>query len=111
MQYEHYRQSLAINPNFEGHYNLGLTLARMGRLPEAIEHYRQALLLGPDQCMAYVSLMSAYAETGQSSQAVATARIALEHARFQGQTALAAQIEEWLKSYRAKMSNLPGDSH
>ncbi len=104
---EQYRQSLAIKSNFEGHYNLGLVLARTGRLPEAIEHYEQALLLSPDYCMAYVDLMSAYAETGQSSKAVATARIALEHAQFQGQTILAGQIEQWLISYRAKISNLP----
>jgi tetratricopeptide (TPR) repeat protein len=101
----HYRQALAINPNFETHYNLGLTLARIGRLPEATEHYQHALRLSPEYCMAYVSLMSAYAETGQSSEAIATARKALELARFQGQTALAKQIEEWLKSYRAKLSN------
>jgi tetratricopeptide (TPR) repeat protein len=101
---------LAINSNFETHYNLGLTLARTGRPKEAIQHFQQALKLSPDYCMAYVSLMSAYAESGQSDKAITTARIALEHARFQGQTALAGQIEVWLKSYRAKSSNPPGDS-
>jgi protein O-mannosyl-transferase len=105
---EQYRQSLAINSNFETHYNLGLTLARTGRYKEAIEHFQQALKFSPDYCMAYVSLMSAYAESGQSDNAITTAQIALEHARFQGQTALAVQIEIWLKSYRDKTSNPPG---
>jgi len=107
---EHYQQALRLKSNFQSHYNLGLTLAKIGRLPEAIEHYKQALQLKPDYIMAYVKLMSACSQTGQSSEAMATARSAIALARFQGQTALANQIEDWLNSYRAKLSNLPSNS-
>ena len=104
---EHFQQALSLKPNFETHYNLGLTLARLGRLPEAIEHYRQALQFKPDYYAAYLNLMSAYAETGRSAEALATAKKALAIARYQQQTAPARQIEDWLNSYRAKLSNKP----
>jgi tetratricopeptide (TPR) repeat protein len=104
---EHFQRALALKPNFETHYNLGLTLARLGRRPEAIEHYRQALRIKPDYYAAYLNLMSAYAETGRSAEALATAKKALAIARYQQQTAPARQIEDWLNSYRAKLSNKP----
>ncbi|MGD0383670.1 MAG: tetratricopeptide repeat protein [Thermoguttaceae bacterium] len=103
----HFQQALALKPNFETHYNLGLTLARLGRLPEAIEHYRQALQFKPDYYAAYLNLISAYAETGRSAEALATAEKALAIARYRQQTAPARQIEDWLNSYRAKLSNKP----
>jgi tetratricopeptide (TPR) repeat protein len=32
----------------EAHFNLGLALEKLGRAPEAIEHYQQALRIKPD---------------------------------------------------------------
>lgn len=41
--------NVAKNPNaWVAHYNLGIVLARLGRVPEAIEHYEQALRIKPD---------------------------------------------------------------
>ncbi len=80
--------------------NLGNALVDAGRLPEAIEHYEQALRLKPDYVKAYSNLALAYAQTNRPDQAVAAAQKAIDLARSQGQTALAKQLEDWLKSYR-----------
>jgi tetratricopeptide (TPR) repeat protein len=40
---------LRVKPDYvQAHFNLGLALEKLGRVPEAIEHYRQALKLRPD---------------------------------------------------------------
>jgi tetratricopeptide (TPR) repeat protein len=103
---EHYQRALALTPEYaEAHVNLGNALTRTGRLDEAIDHYQQALRLAPDDNAARVNLISAYARAGRSSEALAEAEKALELARVQGQTTLAKQIEDWLNSYRAGLSN------
>jgi tetratricopeptide (TPR) repeat protein len=76
-----------------------------GRLDEAIDHYQQALRIAPDDNAARVNLISAYARAGRSSEALAEAEKALEVARSRGRTTLAKQIEDWLNSYRAGLSN------
>ena len=44
-----YEQAVRIMPEYAGaHYNLAVTLERTGNVPEAIEHYEQALRLSPD---------------------------------------------------------------
>jgi tetratricopeptide (TPR) repeat protein len=103
---EHYQRAVALAPKFaEAHVNLGNALTRTGRFDEAIDHYQQALRLAPEDNAACVNLISAYARAGRSSEALATAEKAVELKRVQGQTALAKQIEDWLKSYRAGLSN------
>ena len=45
----HYQRALQLDPGqAETHYDLGVTLARAGRMPEAIEQWKQALQLNPD---------------------------------------------------------------
>jgi tetratricopeptide (TPR) repeat protein len=103
---EHYQRAVALAPEFaEAHVNLGNALTRTGRLDEAIDHYQQALRIKPNNNAARVNLISAYARAGRSSEALDEAKKALELARVQGQTALANQIEDWLKSYRAGLLN------
>ncbi|MCD4813656.1 O-antigen ligase family protein [bacterium] len=44
----YYGKALEINPDYvEAHFNLGVTLARMGSEKEAIAHWQQALVLKP----------------------------------------------------------------
>ena len=105
---EHYQQALRLEPNYiEVRNNLGNALIRIGWLQEAIAQYEQVVRLKPDDNTVYVNLMSAYAKTGRSSDAIATAEKALELARSQGKTAQAKQIEDWLNSYRASLSDHP----
>ncbi len=105
---ENFEQALRIKPDYYEVYNeLGIALAQTGRLPEAIERFRQALRIKPDYAEAYANLALAYVKTRQSSEAIATAEKALELARAKEQPTLAKQIEDWLNTYRASLSELP----
>jgi tetratricopeptide (TPR) repeat protein len=104
----YYEKALRLKPDFlEVHNNLGAALARIGRPLDAIEHFKQALRLKSDDVDIWNNLTFAYADAHQSAEAVAAARKTLELARSQGQTVLAGQIEEWLKSYRSKLTPPP----
>ena len=44
-----YKEALEVNPSDEDlHYNLGITLARLGQIEEAKKHYEEALKIFPD---------------------------------------------------------------
>jgi tetratricopeptide (TPR) repeat protein len=103
-----YEQALRFKPdNPRAHSNMGGALIKLGRPEEAIEHLKKALQLMPEDVSTWNNLAMAYAKKRQSSEAVAAAQKALELARSQGQTALAKQIENWLKSYSASQSESP----
>ncbi len=103
---EQYRQALNIKPNHpEAHYNLGNALNKAGKAREAIPDYLEAVRFNPNYAEAFANLASTYADAGQPADAVATAQKALEIARSHGQTALTKQIEDWLNSYCAGLSN------
>jgi tetratricopeptide (TPR) repeat protein len=103
-----YERALQLNPEYlEAHRNLGDALLQTGRPREAIEHYRQLLQLKSDIPAVYYNMALAYAQMRQSSEAIAAARQALELARSQGQTGQITQIEDWLNSYRAGLTNPP----
>jgi tetratricopeptide (TPR) repeat protein len=105
---DHFEQALRLRPNYtEAHNNLAAILDKIGRSQEAIEHYQQALSLKPDFIEIHYNLALAYAKTRQSSNAIDAAQKALELARSQGKTVLARQIENWLNSYRAGLSDHP----
>ena len=59
------------------HYNLGYALAQRGRTAEAIDHYRQALRLKPDEAKTHDNLGLLLAEQGQTAAAIAHLREAL----------------------------------
>ena len=105
---EHYEQALMLNPNYpEAHNNLGIVFVKAGRVQEGIDHFEKALRLKPDYINAIYNLALAYANMDKSSEAIASAQKALELARSKGQTLQAEHIENWLKSYRASLSELP----
>jgi Flp pilus assembly protein TadD len=70
---------MEIDPNdADAHCNLGNTLARLGRLDEAVAHYQAALKIEPHNAQAYFNLGNASACRGQLAEAAACYRQALE---------------------------------
>ena len=73
------RKALEIKPDYvEGENNLGLLLARRGRLDEAIAHYRRALEIEPDHISAHNNLGVALAGSKRVDEAITEFRKALE---------------------------------
>jgi protein O-mannosyl-transferase len=66
-----YRTILDRNPAaWMAHDNLGVVLARSGRLPEAIAHYQEALRLKPDFPDVYNDLGTVFAKAGRFPEAI-----------------------------------------
>jgi tetratricopeptide (TPR) repeat protein len=108
---EHYGEALRLRPDDPGvQNNLGIAIFRTGRIQEAIEHFKKALEFKPDHINACYNLAMAYARLRQSAEAMAMAQKAIEIAKSQGQTEQAKQIENWLNTYRSKLSGFPKSS-
>jgi Tfp pilus assembly protein PilF len=68
---EHYRQALAIKPDFaEAHYNWGVVLSRQGHADAALEHYREAVRIKPDHAEAHYNWGLLAAAQGQDDEAI-----------------------------------------
>ena len=66
-----WRDTVAKNPNaWVAHYNLGNALLELGKVPEAIGHYEQALRLKPDYAEAHNNLGIALLELGKVPEAI-----------------------------------------
>ncbi len=50
------RKALALAQNANGHINLAAALHKTGRLPEAMDHLREALRIDPKQAQAYINM-------------------------------------------------------
>ena len=95
---EKYRQAVALSPEQEDlHYNLGLALARQGKVEEAKKHYEKALQLFPDYAEAQNNLGNLLLAQNKIDEAIALFRKAIqnspENASFRNNlgTALARQ--------------------
>lgn len=64
--------------NARAHYNLGVTLSGLGRIDEAIVHYRRALEIKPNDPGAHNNLGMALSGLGRTDEAMAHYRKALE---------------------------------
>jgi Tfp pilus assembly protein PilF len=54
----------------ETHYNLGVISARLGKLPESIEHYERALSIYPSDAKVHNNLGIALAQAGRINEAI-----------------------------------------
>ncbi len=76
-----YRDYLASHPQAEGAlYELGDTLTRASRLPEAITTFRQLLKVDPKNLGGEIGLAQALAATGQHAEALKESNLALQQA-------------------------------
>jgi len=67
----HYEESVRIRPRYsDAHNNLGLTLAKLGRITEATNHYALALQVNPRNDLARFNMAIALASLGQPGAAV-----------------------------------------
>ena len=63
--------ALRLRPDIaEAHTNLGVALARQGRVSEAIVHYSESLRIRPDIAEAHNNLGNALARQGRVSEAI-----------------------------------------
>jgi tetratricopeptide (TPR) repeat protein len=86
------------------HNNLGNALLVAGRIPEAIEHYQQALLLQPDYLQADLNLATAYLRSHQNEKAINAAQKGLDLARSRGDNVQSQKIQQWLLARRTTLA-------
>lgn len=77
---ETYRQALSMagGPYWRAYLNIGNALRRLDRLADAIEHYREAARLAPDQAGAHLNLGTALLRTGDLPAAASSFRAAID---------------------------------
>ena len=77
--HRNYREALEIKPDYpEVHNNLGVLLAKSGRVDEAMAEYQTALELNPDYPEAHNNLGNALARSGRLDEAIIHFQRALE---------------------------------
>jgi tetratricopeptide (TPR) repeat protein len=105
---DEFRTALSIRPNYvKPHVNLGRVLLETQRPQQALEHLDFALTLQPDCLLAQVFASMAYAQLGQTDEAIAAGEKALELAVAQHQLAMAQKIAQWLTNYRVDKDKHP----
>jgi protein O-mannosyl-transferase len=69
--------ALAVSPSARAYMNVGLMLGRQGRLPEAVDHVREALRINPAFPEAYNAMGMVLAEQGRTKEAAEYLQLAL----------------------------------
>jgi tetratricopeptide (TPR) repeat protein len=66
----HLRRTLELKPNAGGHFNIAVVLTHKGKPREAMEEYRAALALDPDDAESHENLGALLARAGQGHEAL-----------------------------------------
>lgn len=103
---EQYQIALHLQPSYaDAHNNLGLALGKLGDPQAAIDHFQEALKYKPTYIEAWANMALAQAALNHPDLAVVLAQKAIDMARSKGQIKLAQEVEAWLTTYRASLSN------
>ncbi len=95
-------QAVLVNPGFpEAHYHLGVARLRLGDPDGAVRHLSDSIRLEPDSIRAREALAAAYAEAGRLTDAIETARRAMELAASRGDERTVERIRARLQQYEA----------
>ena len=104
--------------NFLAHNNLGVTLARQGRLPDAIAHYRESLRIRPDSAETQNNLGNALFRQGRASEAIVHYGEALRlkpdypevHNNLGVVLSSQGRVEEAIREFLAALQGMPGQA-
>ncbi len=101
---EHIQKAVALAPNAPDYrYNLGRVLAAKGDFNSALPQFEQAAKLSRVPQPGILQMLAAmYSEKGRYTEAVATARGALELANQQGDRVLASSLQANLQHYESQ---------
>jgi len=101
---QHYERAVASGPaNAEARNNLGAVLLASGDHAAAVPYLQEAIRLRSQYPEAHYNLARAYASASRFEEAVAEATLGEAQAAAAGKTALAAQVQEQLRLYRARI--------
>ena len=105
----HLEKAVALTPKAADYrYNFGRVLAAKGSLPEAVVQFEEAAKLSAMQEPSILEMLAAtYSDTGRYSEAVATARHALDLVAQQPDDGLAARLKSSLRRYESQAQVSP----
>lgn len=88
-----YNQAIGLQPDWQIHYNLGLSLGKQQRWQEAIEQFNQVILLQPNFSSAYGDRGWAQLQLGHGQAAIADLQTAIQE-----KSAYAQTYSAWVKT-------------
>ena len=100
----HIQKAVALAPNdTDYHYNLGRVLAAKGSFKDALAQFEEAAKLSNMQRPTVLQMLAAmYSENGRYTEAIATARRALDLANAEQDGSLASALQGNLQRYQAQ---------
>jgi tetratricopeptide (TPR) repeat protein len=108
----HMEKAVSLAPNSaDFRYNFGRVLATKGDFPAAVVQFEAAAKLSGMQSPAILEMLAAtYSDTGRYSDALQTARLALDLATQQQNAALAERLKESLARYEGLAGSAQGST-
>lgn len=100
------KQAIAVAPDYaEAHYNYGLSMAKLGNTPVAVEQFHAAIKLNPNLEQCWISLGGVYQSAGQIDDAIQSYKQFLT--RFP-RSAQASQVANLVKGLQNELGSASG---